>query len=261
LRSALNGIIGKREIDEVKFVEIKSHSSKVEAAREFTYCAVEDYASKAKIRIDVLTWDMQDSRHAVQGRDNVANLEYMYHKVLTHVGRQWMQAEWGFYPDTNSQIGWNKIANALSKTRLIRSKLSMLRLFDDEETSQVFQFKDIVPKESCKEPLIQLADLFAGMARFTREEGKQCIHWLDKCKNKNQIPLASILSEKDVSEDTTITRQNRFQLIDAFDKLCKRHKMRVSLRTKNCLWTPDPKYPINFWHYESQHQDDKAPVK
>jgi hypothetical protein len=261
LRSKLKGFLDEHKIDEIKFSETRTHRPKLDTARDFIRHSVKEFASQLKIRIDVLIWDTQDSRHAIQGRDDIANLEFMYYKVLTHTARQWNQAEWNFYPDKNSQVHWNEIANYLNKTQLARYQSNLLLLLENGYGTQPLRFKTIDPLDSLYEPLIQLADLFAGMARFTREEGKQCIQWLDYCRNKNQLLLPYLLNGKDTIDETIITKQNRFQLVGEFNNLCKRHRMGVSLRQRRCLWTPDPTKPINFWNYEPQHEYDKAPKR
>jgi hypothetical protein len=50
-------------------------------------------------------------------------------------------------------------------------------------------------------------------------------------------------------------------VLKKFDETCKERKLGVSLKTKKGLWTPDPQRPINFWLYEPQHPEDKAPQK
>jgi len=45
------------------------------------------------------------------------------------------------------------------------------------------------------------------------------------------------------------------------DAICKRKKLGVSLKTNHGLRTFDPANPVNFWWYESQYDEDKAPVK
>jgi len=261
LRSKLKGFLDKHEIDEIKFSEIRTHRPKLDAARDFIRHSVKEFASQLKIRIDVLIWDTQDSRHTIRGRDDIANLEFMYYKVLTHAVRQWNQIEWDFYPDKNSQVHWNEIADYLNRTRLVRYQSNLLSLLENEYEIQPLRFKIIDPLDSLYEPLIQLADLFAGMARFVKEEGKQCIQWLDYCRNKNQLSLPSFINREDTIDETIITKQNRFQLIGEFNNLCKHYRMGVSLRQKRCLWTPDPTKPINFWNYEPQHEYDKAPKR
>lgn len=261
LKSKLKVFLDRHGIDEIKFAEIRTHHPKVEAAREFIKYSVREFASRLKIRLDILIWDTQDSRHAIPGRDDIANLEFMYYKVLTHTARQWNQAEWNFYPDKNSQVHWNEIVEYLNRTRLARYQSNLLSLLESEYGTQSLRFKTIEPIDSLYEPLIQLADLFAGMARFVKEEGKQCIQWLDYRRNKNQLSLPHFINGKNTVDETIVTRQNRFQLIGEFNNLCKRHKMGISLRQRRCLWTPDPTKPINFWNYEPQHEYDKAPKR
>ncbi len=261
LRKLLKSALNRYGVDEVKFNEIGSHSPKVKAAREFLHHAVRKFARQVKMRIDVLVWDTQDSRHAIQGRNDLANLEHMYYKVLTYTARRWNQTEWNFYPDKNSQIHWGEIANFLNRTRLEHPKSNLLTLFKSEEENQLFQFRSVEPSDSLQEPLIQLADLFAGMARFTREEGEQCIQWLESWGNKNQPLLPNLLCGKDELDETSKAKQNRFQLVGEFHDLCKQHKLGVSLRDKKYLWTPNPTNPINFWNYEPQNKYDKAPIR
>lgn len=261
LSAKLQSILSKNEINEVKFALIRTHRPIIEAARQFVQCVVKEFASRLMIRVDILVWDTQDSRHAIQGRNNIANLERMYYKVLTHAARQWNQAEWNFYPDKNSQIHWNEIADFLNRTRLAQHEANSLSLFANEQLDQSLEFGNVEPLDSLQEPLIQLADLLAGMARFIREEGKQCVQWLDSWGNKDQPALPNFLYGEDAADETIRTKQNRFQLVGEFNALCKRYRLGVSLREKKYLRTPDPTNPINFWNYEPQHEYDKAPIR
>ncbi|GAG41099.1 unnamed protein product [marine sediment metagenome] len=67
--------------------------------------------------------------------------------------------------------------------------------------------------------------------------------------------------EPEIEEDPNKTKQNRFKLIETLDTLCKRCRLGVSLNKKKYLRTPDPSRLLNFWNYESQYDDDKAPRK
>ena len=62
-------------------------------------------------------------------------------------------------------------------------------------------------------------------------------------------------------EDLSNTDEKRLRLIYDFAKCCKDSKLGVSINTHSFLITPDPKNPINFWHYEPQHEEDKAPTR
>ncbi|MGB2876429.1 MAG: DUF3800 domain-containing protein, partial [Dehalococcoidales bacterium] len=190
-----------------------------------------------------------------------ANLERMYYKILVHAARQWKsQKEWQFYPDENSQIDWSEIARVLNRTPIIKHQTNQQPLFGGEELNQALNIEHTLPLKSTEEPLIQLADLLAGMARFTKEEGEHCLSWLDTWGNENQPQLPDLLCEADSSEPIR-AKQNRFSLIGEFNALCKRYGMGVSLRHKKCLWTPKNTNPINFWNYEPQHEYDQAPKR
>jgi len=261
LRTHLQSILAENEIDEVKFEKIRTHRPQVEAARGFVKCLLKRCTTLGKVRVDVLVWDTQDSRHAIPGRDNIANLGRMYYKVLTHAARQWNQAEWNFHPDRNPQVHWNEMSGVLNTTRLAQRGPNSPSLFANKQLGQLLDFKTVEPLDSLQEPLIQLADLLAGMARFTREEGDQCVQWLDSWGNKDQPPLPNFLYGENAADETIQTKQNRFRLVGEFNALCKRHRLGVSLREKKYLRTPDPTNPINFWNYEPQHEYDKAPIR
>jgi|Deesub1362A_J573_1020465.scaffolds.fasta_scaffold00174_15 hypothetical protein len=260
LTNHLKRILADKRIPEVKFALIRTHRPIIEAAQEFVQCFVKEFASKAKARVDVLVWDVQDSRHAVQGRDDAANLERMYYKVLTHAARRWNQAEWNFYPDENSQIRWHELAQVLDRTRLSGYQANSLLLLENERVGQLLQIRNTEPRNSVREPLIQLADLFAGMGCFTRREGENCVKWLDSRCNKDQLRFANFFCEEPTDE-TIKTKQNRFQLVGEFKVLCDQYGMGVSLREKRYLCTFNPTYPINFWNYEPQHELDQAPKR
>jgi len=257
LNSELKKILNNKRTSEIKFEEVRTHRPKVEAAELFLNRAIE-FARHKKIRIDVLLWDTRDSRHDIFGRDDIANLERMYYKVLKHISKRWNQTEWKLCPDRNSAINWSEIQSYLNKTKMLRRKSPNLLLLFEEKTYKI-NFLKIDQRNSQTEPLIQLADLFAGMARFCREKGKECIKWL-KDKNNSQGYLFDF-NDDSTKEDPSKTNQNRFKLIGDFNDKCKKFKFGVSLNTREFLTTPNPENPINFWNYETQHEDDKAPVR
>lgn len=256
LRHELKGILSTNSIKEIKFSEVTTHSPKVKAAQLFIKKGI-DHAKLNKIRIDVLIWDTRDSRHSLPKRDNVANLERLYYKIFRHIFERWMQIEWEIYPDEQSAIDWNGITEYLNATKTPRRKPNILTLFEQERKE--FNPRKIEPLESHIEPLIQIADLFAGMACFTRENGRECLEWLESQKGKNQQSLFD--EEKKADRKISKAKCNRFALVGMLSEICKSCRLRVSLREKGYLWTPVPANPVNFWNYEPQHPDDKAPTK
>lgn len=247
LRTRLEDILSKENVNELRFVNIRRSPSKIlTATQHFFICAIKEFAIQKRLRIDVIIWEDQTLSNNIQARH--LKLEDMYHKILTHMGRQWKQIDWNFYPDENSQINWDQIAAFLNRTSLIRRKPRLLQLFESYDAPLSFHLSNIKQLQSICEPIIQLADLFAGMARLSREEGEQCIQWLDSWGNKAQGRFPKLFDNADNENDASRARRARFELIGKFDKLCKRYRLYVSLRTNKCLWTYDPVYPINFWN-------------
>jgi len=257
LKHELVRILQHQKVKEAKFSETRTHKPKLKAAQAFIKKGV-DFAKQNKIRIDVLLWDTHDSRHSIPGRDDLANLERMYYKVLRHISEKWNQYNWDLYPDKGSKINWIEIKDYLNRTRIPRHRKPYLLILFDEEAYSI-NFQRIDPKESHDEPLIQIADLFAGIACFCREKGKECLKWLKSQEKRNQLDLFEY-EEPEVEEDPNKTEKNRYELIRFLNNQCKFNKLGVSLNKRKYLWTPVPYNPINFWNYKPKHKEDKAPT-
>lgn len=256
LRNLLCEILKKFKIKEAKFSEIKTHRPKIESAQEFVKVAVE-FASNGKIRIDILTFDRQDSRHNVIGRDDTKNLEIMYYKLIRHCCERWKKHDWEFYPDENSAYNWEKIKTYLNSTKSPRREIGLLQLFREKISN--LNFTKVEQKCSHDEPLIQLADIFAGCACFSIIYGVECLSLIHKEENKNLGFLFDDLENE--TENFNKTKINRSILVKKFNDLCKKHRLGVSLKTQKHLWTPNPENPINFWIYKPQSEYDKAPTR
>lgn len=254
LRTELGGKL-KNGVDEVKWEEVRGHHPKTQSAIGYLELAVA-FVLSHKIRVDVLTWDTHDQRHAILDRDDIANLERMYYKNMIHIAQRWRNPIWALIPDENSAIDWQDIIRYLNNTRLHKPRF--LGLFQDSSSSPFIKFQEISPRCSTDEPLIQLADLFAGMAAFCRWNGEGYVKWERREQSKPQPTLFELVEEGD---ETSRATKVRFGLIRLFDSQCKKHKLGVSIHSNCCLWTPNKNNPINFWNYEPQHTLDKAPVK
>lgn len=261
LRNKLQEEIDNRQIREVKFSEMIGYNSPIaEAARQFIRIAVKDFAISRKIRMDILTWDTLDSRHAVPRRDDFANLGRMYYHLLTHMAKQWSQIHWNLYPDKNPKVDWKETAKYLNVTSLHRPNLQQPKLVKAPEYEKL-QFGRIQQVDSIEEPLVQLADLFAGMARYSYEDGPQCVQWLDSQVSKRQLKFKKLCPMNNIRDRHTRKRECLYQLIGKLYRLCGQHKLYVSIHEKGCLWTRICSEPINFWSYEPQGSYDKAPIK
>jgi len=261
LRNKLQEELDNRQIREVKFSEIIGYNSPIaQAARKFIIIAVKGFAINRKIRIDILTWDTLDSRHAVLGRDDFANLGRMYYHLLIHMARQWNQIHWNLYPDNNPKVDWTETTKYLNVTSLYRTNLQQPELVEVPEYEKL-QFSRIQQVDSIREPLVQLADLFAGMARYSHEDGQQCVQWLESRVSKWQLKFKGLCPTNNTRDVRTRKRACLYQLIGKLYRLCKQYKLYVSIHEKGCLWTRICTKPINFWPYEPQGSYDKAPVR
>jgi hypothetical protein len=239
--------------------------SKLKGARErFAAQKICDFAIKhacrGMLRIDVLIWDIQDRRHNVQGRDDVENLQRMYYHLFRNVLRmRWPNnAIWQLYPDEHTAMDWQTVEDCLSaasahvevESSLFTGGKFSLRL------RREFAVEDIVQSASKNAPLLQVADLFAGLAVFSREKFREYQQWLQSI-SPQQYLFANALGLTNPSKKSA----SRFEVLKHFDEECKKRSLGVSLRTKQGLWTPNPNNLINFWLYEPQHPGDKAPTR
>lgn len=254
MRKEIQNILYDKNIKELKFSEIRTHSSKIEAAKKFIDLGIE-FSKKYMIRIDVLIWSLKDSRHSISGRDDIENLARMYYKVLRCISERWKHIYWEFYPDEQSAIEWYKIANYLNRTNIHRRKPHFLTLF--EQDIHRIRFIRLKQLRSHEEPIIQLADVFGGIACFSRKKSKEC--WIEYNKRNKQQSLFK--KETYIRNHLSKADLNRFDLIYGIYRLCKKYRLNVSFRNRKYLWTPNPSNPINFWHYEPKSEKDKAPKK
>jgi len=242
--------------------------SKLRQARD-RFCAMKliDFALyqavDKKLRIDTLIWDTKDSRHKIIGRDDTENLQRMYYHLFRNVfQRRWPQdSTWKLYPDENSALDWLRLEEFLERSSIgielqgdiFDERQFRIRLFRE------FSIEEIQEIDSCDAPLCQVADLFAGAGAFSHTYFDKYMQWC--CEDSGQIALAM---NKQFSEDLTNLSGGEAEkclVLDYLSKECKKHKLRVGLESSKGLRTYDPRFPINFWMYQPQHMDDKAPTR
>ncbi|MFN8480113.1 MAG: DUF3800 domain-containing protein [Kouleothrix sp.] len=222
--------------------------SKLRSARErFAALHMLDYMlEKARtnlLRVDVITWDVEDSRHKIQGRSDIRNLRRMYYFLFKDVlGKRWpVEAIWQIYPDESSTNPWSHLGY-------------LTEVWDWNTHEMIFEvnLSDIVPSESHEEPLLQVADLFAGLAAYSRNSYETYEKWtLLSKEEKDAGKVPNEFSKADLE---------RCRILQHFDEQCKNLKLGVSLKQKRGLRTFNPARPVNFWWYEPQNEDDLAPI-
>ncbi len=262
LRSVLASITDEYEVREVKFAEITRYDSRdYRVALATVARVIGGYCRYNRVRIDVMTWDMADSRHAIPGRDDIQNLGRLYYHLLLDVTKRWPEGEWNLIIDKNEKVDFAALKDCINYNTPL-PVLGMLPeiIYSTSQLEELDVVKDISEVESHEEPLVQLADLFSGMARYSHEQGTECCSWLASKGNPDQLPLPDPSAGGDTAQEYSRSEECRFQLIGELNRICKKYRLGVSLKTEKRLWTPNPNSPVNFWHYTPQGDYDKAPI-
>jgi len=259
---ALNGearrLLDESSVKEFKWKKLDGAKERF-AAEKLCRFAV-NKASVGQLRVDVLVWDIEDRRHKIAKRDDITNLERMYYHLFRNVLRaRWPDnAVWRLHPDEHTALDWETVQDCLENRSVsVEADYSLftggtfrIRL------RREFGIERIQPVSSAEHPLLQIADLFTGLAVFSRDKFHDYEKWL-----RTTSPQMSLLDEADSSTNSSHSSRERFRVLKEFINVCKQKKLGVSLKSNRGLWTPDPQNPINFWIYEPQHPEDKAPQK
>ncbi|MHB2153726.1 DUF3800 domain-containing protein [Calditrichota bacterium GD2] len=256
LQTQLQKLIQESGISEFKWKKLRGAKERFAANK---ICEFTIYNARiGKLRVDILIWDIEDSRHKIEKRDDIANLQRMYYKIFQNVFRKrWPNDSiWRLYPDEQTAIDWDTIKDYLKRAsesiEIEQSLLTQGKIL--LSIKQEFGIEEILPVSSKEHSLVQLVDLFAGMAVFSYDKFDEYHIWL-----KNTSQQTSLFEEDSLK--TSKGSIERFKVFNQLDRLCKKYRLGVSLRSRKGLWTANPANPINFWLYEPQHPKDKAPVK
>lgn len=258
LEDELWALLKDSKVREFKWKKLRGAKERFAAVKMCGFAV--KHASARRLRIDVLVWDIEDKRHSIHGRDDIANLQRMYYHLFRNVLRaRWPDdAVWRLHPDENSAMDWKTVEDCLdsvSVTTEVECSLFTGGRFC-HRLRREFGIEEICPVSSADNPLLQLADLFAGLAVFSRDKFDEYQKWLE-----TMSPQQSLFGQAEVLKDLSRSSRERFQVLKEFDGLCKKRKLGVSLKTEGGLRTFQPSNPINFWMYVSQHPQDRAPVR
>ncbi len=258
MESEVRRLLEESQVGEFKWKKLDGAKERF-AAEKLCKFAVEK-ACPGQFRVDVLVWDIEDSRHKIAGRDDIANLGRMYYHLFRNVLRaRWPNdALWRLCPDEHTAQDWGTLQDCLENISTgveVEHSLftgGQFRILLRRE----FGIEEIQAVSSGAHPLLQLADLFAGLAVFSRDKFDAYQAWLQLTSTQ-----VCLFEEGDTSAGPSRSSRERFHVLKKFDELCKERKLGVSLKEKSGLWTPQPQNPINFWLYEPQHPEDRAPEK
>ncbi len=188
LESELTSLLRPAPFTEFKWAEVKGNQIK-SIAEEMCDLAIK-YCTMSQLRIEVLIWNTQDERHKVRMRDDEKNLNIMYFHLLRNVFRErWPDdAVWQLYPDESNILDGKTLQECLENAR---TQIDFLdhTLFNEREPFRIlyeYGQTEIRPSKSNDYALLQLADLFAGLAAFSYKEYSRYEEWK---KLKGTIPL------------------------------------------------------------------------
>jgi hypothetical protein len=255
----LQRLLEESKVKEFKWERLRDARYRFAALKLGTF-AIEQ-AARQKLRLDILMWDTEDSRHSIRGRDDVQNLGRMYYQLFKYVLRErWPdKSTWRLHPDEHTALDWPNVEEYLDRASMRARPFADMFSEGKIKISFKVEFKiaGICPLSSTEEPFIQVADLFAGLVAFSRESYAEFEKWQ---RATNPQPKF----EFEVGEEEAInshSNKERFVVIQELNTLCKTCRLGVSLRTHKGFRTRDPRNPVNFWWYEPQHIHDKAPTK
>lgn len=251
----VRAILQKDGVGELKWKSVSS------AKHRFAANHICDFACGSKwrgrMRVDVLIWDTHDSRHDVRRRDDSANLGRMYYHLIRNViERRWPDARsWRMRVDERNDTDWGTLERCLrgqsrkQKTAHEPSFISMAA----GPGRRPLHIEEGISKNN---PLIQVADLFAGLAAFSWNKSEEHHAWraVRVERDAGQQSLFPDLAAGDVSNSAWFKHEvlDHFLDIDLPNVVIRAHGGE-GLRTFR------PHNPINFWLYEPHSSDDKAP--
>ena len=211
------------------------------------------------LRVDVLIWDTRDSRHNTRGRDDTANLARMYYHLISNVVKsRWHSgAKWHIRVDKRSDIDWETLRDSLhGKTR--REKVGLQIGLTALESVQTRYPIFIEQESSTHQSMIQVADLFAGLAAFSWNECERHFQWslAEEPMRSGQLTLLPVNELDEISKRS----QYKHEILSHLEGL-ELPSVVIRYKGKEGLRTLSPREQVNFWLYEPRRPDDKAPVR
>lgn len=251
INAELDGILNHCNVREFKWQKVRNAKYRF-AALKIVDCAFR-HVAKSGLRIDVLTWDTQDARHLIRGRDDRANFDRMLFHAFRHALLQReKKAIWHVFPDQRSDVDWQTVNDCLAAIGEQREIYDTeLGIFFGDQNYEIDVFEQV---ESHEHPLCQVADLFAGLFVFSIDRFDEYRYWRSQQGPNSDmfadaIPLSGSDSERSVVLDEV-----------AYSRYAPRYGFRIYVKERR-LRTFNPRAPVNFWLYVPQGDYDTAPRK
>lgn len=238
---SLRDLLDAHGIRELKWKEINGGKKASGAA-----AAVDWFLQRAdldRLRIDVLCWDTTDPIHLAKPRKDSENLEVKYYHLLKQIMRfRWPEsAVHRVIPDHIDELNWTKTRWFLTESGANRFAKHPSSAIQQHRVDQVFHVESIQPEHSHLHPLIQLADLFAGMITYSYEQFDRLDQWVTQDAADPPMTLSQ-------------TERVRFPLLRQVYDWCSDRGLFVLLPEYGGFQSMIPILPLNFWLWESPSQ-------
>jgi hypothetical protein len=219
LGEAVADLLGASGVRELKWEKVRTARTAFAAEKALAWAL--DHALDGALKIETLTWDVTTAEASHARKPALTHLREAYTMLLTSVmarraGRNDHHETWRVIPDEQTAVPWARLRSAFPP-----------------ET-------EITPARSETQPLIQLADLFAGLAVFSRAAYDAYERWL--CV-PHRDPTARVNA---TARHAPASQAYRFALLDDFYATCVRRLPGISLQTRRGLYTWRADAPVQF---------------
>ncbi len=219
LGEELASLLRASSVRELKWEKVRTARAAFAAQKALTWAL--NHALDDELWIETLTWEVTSAAASRARRPALTQLRNAYTTLLSsvmtrHPERDVQSQGWRIAPDEQSAIPWTRIQDALPQTATI------------------------MPARSEPQPLIQLADVFAGLAVFSRAAYDDYERWL-RVRGRGQDAHATT-----TTEGVYGSQAYRFVLLDEFYTACVRRLPGISLQTRRSLYTWRAGAPIQF---------------
>ena len=253
----LKGLVQESGFRELSWSKIRSAKAYFAATKVCDLIA--EMARNQLLRVDALIWDTQDSRHKIAGRDDTQNLARMYYHLLSNViAMRWPStALWKFGVDERTDMNWKELVDCLSgQTR--RERSTMQRTLSPAAVRPRRIPSKVEQISSSEQPVVQVADLFAGLGAFSWNQREHHQQW-----KVTELPLSfgqqtmfNGLAQFKISRSA----KYKHELLHHFASL-SRPFAQMKGHAGEGLRSYRPDSTINYWLYVPQQSYDKAPQK
>lgn len=137
LERGLRRVLRRHGLAEVKWAGLRTRKARLNAAREFLALAL-DEAARGKLGVDLLIFEEGIASRNWDELDERDRWLSLYRQLMIRARKRKPSAHWTLYPDQRTGMPWNRLGR-------------------------------VVESSSRRLALVQLADLLAGLARFSRE--------------------------------------------------------------------------------------------